>query len=93
MSNASAPLRSLGDSLDSLRQRIKPTDDRKMRVLRAELTAYSLASSLENDVSRDIIDNIIETTNAVASLNPSDRDLFEVVMDRVEKLLLSLGAG
>ena len=93
MSNASAPLRSLGDSLDSLRQRIKPTDDRKMRVLRAELVAYSLASSLENDVSRDIIDDIIETTNAVASLNPSDKDLFEVVMDRVERLLLSLGAG
>ena len=93
MSNASAPLRSLGDSLDSLRQRIKPTDDRKIRVLRAELAAYSLASSLENDVSRDIIDDIIETTNAVASLNPSDKDLFEVVMDRVERLLLSLGAG
>ena len=93
MSNASAPLRSLGDSLDSLRQRIKPTDDRKMRVLRAELTSYSLASSLENDVSRNVIDDIIETTNAVASLNPSDKDLFEVVMDRVERLLLSLEAG
>lgn len=93
MSNASAPLRSLGDSLDSLRQRIKPTDDRKMRVLRAELTSYSLASSLENDVSRDVIDDIIETTNAVASLNPSGKDLFEVVMDRVERLLLSLEAG
>lgn len=92
MSNASGPLRSLGDSLDSLRQRMTPTDERKFRVLRCEITAYSLASSLSDDQSSETIEQIVRNTNAVATLNSTNNARFETVVSEVENMLLNLSS-
>lgn len=92
MSNASGPLLSLGDSLDSLRQRMFSADPQKIRVLRNEIAAYSLASSLSDDVDYDTVREIVETTSHVATLDPSNDELFEQVMTRVENLLRNLGS-
>lgn len=92
MSNASGPLRSLGDSLDSLRQRMNSTDERKFRVLRCEITAYSLASSLSEDESNEEIAQIVKNTNTVATLDPTNEGKFETVVSEVENMLLNLGS-
>lgn len=89
MSNASAPLSSLADSLDSLRQRMKPTDGRKQRVLADELIARSLAMSLQNDVGAAMLTKIRILADRVSVVDP-DTEAFKQVMGDVEAMLASL---
>jgi hypothetical protein len=86
MSNATGPLSSLADSLDSLRQRMKPTDQRKQRVLADDLVARSLAMSRQNDVSAAMLTNIRILADRVSVVDP-DTVSFEQVMSDVEALL------
>jgi hypothetical protein len=90
MSNASAPLSSLADSLDSLRQRMSPIDQRKHRVLAAELIARSLAMSLVDDVSLQTVNEIRILADRVSVVNPDDTAEFDAVLDAVEALLGAL---
>jgi hypothetical protein len=90
MSNAAPPLSSLADSLDSLRQRMNPTDQRKHRVLSAELNSRSLAMSLDRDVSPQTVNEIQKLADRVSVVDPNAVSAFESVMDDVEALHTSL---
>jgi hypothetical protein len=93
MSNASAPLLSLGDSLFGVGQRMKPTDPRRETVLRREISAYSLAADISTDVSDVILAEIVGTTNAAAALQPSNEARYDEVMAQTKALLLKLRDG
>jgi hypothetical protein len=90
MSNATAPLMSLADSLDSLRQRLGATDERKYRVLRGELNARSLSMSITQDHSNQMVQRIVDVTAHVAVCLPIDANDFERTVIDVEELLQDL---
>jgi hypothetical protein len=90
MSNATPPLMSLGDSLDSLLDKMSSTDNRRDRVLADHLAAYARATSIEHDVDAGMLNRIIGTTHKVAILKPSQTATVNKVLDAVEALLLDL---
>lgn len=92
MSNASPALSSLADSLDSLRHRMKPTDERQHRVLAAELNSRSLAMLLMDDISEPEVMNIHNLAGLISVLKPNVNSAFDSAMDDVEALHVSLSS-
>lgn len=91
MAGASGYLLSLGDSLDSLRQRLPPADPAALEVLRAGLVAYSLATDASGkSVSDATIAKIVALTNTVAASKPHTGADIVALMQTVWTLLDSV---
>lgn len=88
MADASGYLLSLGDSLDSLRQRLPPADPAALEVLRAGLVAYSLATDASGkSVNAATIAKIVALTNKIAASKPQNGGDIVALMQEVWTLL------
>ena len=92
MVDPSAYLMSLGDSLDSLCQRLPVTDSRREEVVRAVISAHSLAAQLAgSEVAQTTVERIVTVTNEVSTCRPTLAPAFRGAMDSVWALLENLG--
>ena len=88
MADASGYLLSLGDSLDSLRQRLPPADPAALEVVRATLATYSLATDAAGkSVSAATIAKLVALTNKVAASMPQTGADIVALMQEVWNLL------
>jgi hypothetical protein len=90
MSNVTAPLMSLAQSLHSLSQKMAGSDERRHRVLAAEINAYSLAMAISSNRAQDMVKRIYAVTNKVAMCDPTDDTDFEQTMSEAVALLSDL---
>lgn len=88
MADAAPHLLSLGDSLDSLRQRLPVDDPQAIEVLRAQIAAYSLAKDAAGrSLAPATIRDVDEVTLKVAACRPAPGEDIAALLADVRRVL------